>query len=83
MICTWIFTMIAFVIIFIEVQGWSITENPHPVLGLITTILCFVQPFIAIIRPSPSDKFRWIFNWVHFLLGNGAHLFGSKYLTLF
>lgn len=36
----WILTMIAFIIIFIDVDGWvpeTVSQNPHPLLGCITT----------------------------------------------
>lgn len=34
------------------------------------------QPINAMFRCSPQDKSRWIFNLVHWLSGNLAHVFG-------
>uniref|UniRef100_A0A1A9WDX6 Ferric-chelate reductase 1 homolog n=1 Tax=Glossina brevipalpis TaxID=37001 RepID=A0A1A9WDX6_9MUSC len=74
MVTTWSLTMAAFVIIFVEIKGWSAEPNPHAVLGVITTIICFIQPFGALFRPAPNSKKRPIFNWLHWLAGNLAHL---------
>lgn len=77
MITTWALTIAGFVIIFVELRGWSAEDNPHAILGTITTILCFIQPFMALFRPGPSDKNRPIFNWAHWLVGNVAHVMAS------
>lgn len=40
MCLTWILTIIGFILIFIDVGGWvsdSVSENPHPIIGCITT----------------------------------------------
>ena len=70
MISTWLLTMAAFILIFIELNGWSTAINPHAVLGTITTILCFIQPIGAFFRPHPGTKRRPFFNLIHWLLGN-------------
>ncbi|XP_073846110.1 putative ferric-chelate reductase 1 homolog isoform X2 [Musca autumnalis] len=74
MVTTWSLTMAAFVIIFVEIGGWSGERNPHAILGLVTTILCFIQPIGALFRPAPNSKNRPFFNWAHWLGGNLAHL---------
>ncbi|KAJ6636406.1 putative ferric-chelate reductase 1 like [Pseudolycoriella hygida] len=74
MIATWSLTIVGFVIIFVEIRGWSAENNPHAILGTITTGLCFIQPFMALFRPGPTHKNRPIFNWLHWLVGNAAHL---------
>jgi hypothetical protein len=74
--------MAGFVIIFIELQGWSAVDNPHAILGCITTGLAFIQPFMAAFRPAPSAPRRPLFNWVHWLVGNLAHIFASKTVLL-
>lgn len=74
MILTWALTIAGFVIIFVELRGWSAADNPHAILGTVTTILCFIQPFMALFRPGPTDKNRPIFNWAHWFVGNAAHL---------
>ncbi|KAG8436747.1 hypothetical protein GDO86_007727 [Hymenochirus boettgeri] len=65
MILTVILTIIAFIMIFAKVSGWSDDAGAHPVLGCIVMILSFLQPFGALLRPEPNHKRRFIFNWVH------------------
>ncbi|XP_055385328.1 putative ferric-chelate reductase 1 homolog isoform X2 [Condylostylus longicornis] len=74
MVTTWSLTMAAFILIFVEIGGWSAEDNPHAILGVITTALCFFQPIGAFFRPAPNSKNRPIFNWCHWLGGNLAHL---------
>lgn len=74
MILTWALTLAGFVIIFVEIRGWSMVENPHAIFGTITTVLCFFQPIGAFFRPHPGSKKRPWFNWSHWLLGNAAHI---------
>ncbi|XP_055626075.1 putative ferric-chelate reductase 1 homolog isoform X2 [Toxorhynchites rutilus septentrionalis] len=76
MICTWALTMAGFVIIFVEIGGWSQVDNPHAILGVVTTVLCFLQPIGAYFRPHPGTKRRPLFNWLHWLGGNLAHIIG-------
>ena len=57
MILTWCLTFAGFFLIFAEL-GWKwteigIAENPHAVLGCVTFGLCFIQPFMALMRPHP------------------------------
>ncbi|CRL00019.1 CLUMA_CG013306, isoform A [Clunio marinus] len=74
MILTWALTLAAFVIIFVEIKGWSSVDNPHAILGTITTVICFFQPIGAFFRPHPGSKKRPLFNWTHWLGGNLAHI---------
>lgn len=74
MVLTWVLTMAGFVIIFVEIGGWSQVDNPHAILGMVTTVLCFLQPIGAYFRPHPGTKHRPLFNWVHWLGGNLAHI---------
>lgn len=83
MILTWSLTMAGFIIIFVEIGGWSGEQNPHAILGTVTTFLCFIQPFGALFRPSPTHKNRPIFNWLHWLVGNLAHILASRLILLF
>ncbi|XP_043793259.1 putative ferric-chelate reductase 1 homolog isoform X1 [Apis laboriosa] len=73
MILTWSMTIAAFVIIFVELGEWS-SETIHASLGLATTILVFIQPFMAAARPHPGAPRRSLFNWVHWFVGNAAHI---------
>ncbi|VEN41700.1 unnamed protein product, partial [Callosobruchus maculatus] len=76
MVLTWLLTMTAFILIFVELKAWSAERNPHAILGTITTILCFFQPIGAYFRPHPGTSKRPIFNWAHWLAGNAAHIVG-------
>lgn len=45
MVLTWLLTISAFIIILVEVGGWANTgDNPHAIIGIVTVILCFLQP---------------------------------------
>ena len=40
MVLAWTLTVAGFIIIFVDVGGWvseSVSENPHPLIGCITT----------------------------------------------
>ncbi|XP_062543328.1 putative ferric-chelate reductase 1 homolog isoform X2 [Armigeres subalbatus] len=74
MVLTWALTVAGFVIIFVEIGGWSKVDNPHGILGVVTTVLCFLQPIGAYFRPHPGTKRRPLFNWLHWLGGNLAHI---------
>jgi len=54
----------------------TLNTNPHALIGFITVGLCFLQPFLALVRPAPSARYRGIFNWVHWLIGNCAQILG-------
>lgn len=82
MTTTWLLTIAAFVIIFVEVGGWASVKNPHAILGVITTAICFFQPIGAAFRPSPYAKMRPFFNWIHWLGGNLSHVFASEYFRV-
>jgi hypothetical protein len=78
MMLVWCLTIAAFVLIILEIKGVSKTfnSNPHALIGFITVGLCFLQPFLALIRPAPSARYRGIFNWAHWLIGNAAQILG-------
>lgn len=45
MVLTWLLTVVGFILILVEVGGWSTTgDNPHAITGIVTVILCFIQP---------------------------------------
>ncbi|XP_012256779.2 putative ferric-chelate reductase 1 homolog [Athalia rosae] len=75
MVLTWSLTIAAFVIIFVEIGTWS-SETIHASFGVATTLLCFIQPFMAVLRPHPGTPRRTIFNWAHWFVGNAAHICG-------
>ncbi|XP_068248554.1 putative ferric-chelate reductase 1 homolog isoform X1 [Palaemon carinicauda] len=79
MILTWGLTIAGFVLIVIHVGGWvddPISENPHPIIGIVSIGLCFIQPFMALCRCSPNHKRRPLFNWLHWFVGNSAQILG-------
>jgi len=79
MILTWLLTVAGFVLIFWHKGSWTDIPywvNPHAVLGCITTGLCFMQPLIALLRCSPNHGKRVWFNWIHWFIGNVAHITG-------
>lgn len=79
MILTWSLTMAGSGFIVYYVGGWSdipLSTNPHPLLGAISTGLCFIQPFMALFRCGPTHKKRPIFNWLHWFVGNSAQILG-------
>ncbi|GCB74185.1 hypothetical protein scyTo_0003272 [Scyliorhinus torazame] len=65
MVLTVAATVIGFVLAFVHVRGWSHNKGSHPVLGCIVMGLALIQPTVAICRPSPDNKRRFIFNWFH------------------
>lgn len=76
---TWGLTVAGFILIVYYLQGWTKIkpkQNPHAILGVITTGLCFIQPFMALCRCSPGHKNRPIFNWLHWFVGNSAQILG-------
>ncbi|XP_063393273.1 putative ferric-chelate reductase 1 homolog isoform X1 [Cydia fagiglandana] len=83
MVLTWLLTVTGFILILVEVGGWSTTgDNPHAITGIVTVVLCFIQPIGAYFRPHPGTKKRPIFNWVHWLFGNAAHILGIATIFL-
>jgi len=76
MMLTWCLTMAGFILILLELKELSQTfnTNPHALIGFVTVGLCFIQPFLALIRCSPNHHLRPIFNWVHWFIGNVAQI---------
>ncbi|XP_033253434.1 putative ferric-chelate reductase 1 homolog isoform X3 [Drosophila miranda] len=74
MVTTWSLTIAAYILIWVELK--RAVWHAHSIIGLITVILCFLQPIGALFRPGPNDKKRPYFNWGHWLGGNLAHILG-------
>ncbi|KAL7737614.1 hypothetical protein ACLKA6_007724 [Drosophila palustris] len=72
MVTTWSLTIAAYILIWVELK--RAVWHAHSITGLITVILCFLQPIGALFRPGPNDKMRPWFNWGHWLGGNLAHI---------
>lgn len=80
---TWILSLAGSACIFIELGEWvSGPSQTHALLGVVTTILAFFQPIFAAFRPHPDSSKRPIFNWIHWLVGNAAHIFSSEYIIM-
>ncbi|XP_076462763.1 putative ferric-chelate reductase 1 isoform X2 [Babylonia areolata] len=69
-------TVAAFIIIFVEAEGYSDIDDQaegikkaHPILGIIVTVLTITNPIMALFRPHPGTKNRPIFNWLHWAVG--------------
>ena len=67
---TWLLTMVALVLIFVEKKTEplsisSIKNNAHGIIGLIASVLTFIQPFMAYFRNFK----RKIFNYSHLSVG--------------
>lgn len=76
MLVTWILTISAFIMIFVHVGGWT-QSGTHGTLGIIATILCFIQPIGANFRPHPKHPKRFMFNIGHYLGGCAAYILAS------
>ncbi|XP_067119288.1 putative ferric-chelate reductase 1 homolog [Centruroides vittatus] len=72
----------AFVVIFKHKEGWSeVPDNPHPILGVVTTGLIIVQMIAGLARPSPNSSQRPVFNWLHWFIGNCTQI--TAVITIF
>uniref|UniRef100_A0A0B7ARA4 Ferric-chelate reductase 1 n=1 Tax=Arion vulgaris TaxID=1028688 RepID=A0A0B7ARA4_9EUPU len=75
-------TVAGFIIIFVEVKGWSKFDEDdgylkaHPIMGVIVTALTVLNPLMAMFRPHPGTPNRPIFNWAHWFVGMTAHSLG-------
>lgn len=79
MMFTWVLSLTGSACIFVELGEWvSGPSQTHALLGVVTTVLAFFQPIFAAFRPHPDSSKRPIFNWIHWLVGNAAHIFSSK-----
>ncbi|KAK5966068.1 Ferric-chelate reductase 1 [Trichostrongylus colubriformis] len=70
--------MIASFICIMISKGWTWTgpgssskyyTKVHTLTGLLALILAWLQPLISLVRCSPSDRRRPMFNWTHRLIG--------------
>ncbi|PAA51129.1 hypothetical protein BOX15_Mlig013689g1 [Macrostomum lignano] len=79
-------TLLSFILIFIDLRGYSgldsFPELLHPILGIIVTILTFMNPLIALCRCDPSHENRPCFNWIHWLVGTIAYVLAVLNLFL-
>nr|XP_032521906.1 putative ferric-chelate reductase 1 homolog isoform X2 [Danaus plexippus plexippus] len=81
MMLTWVLTIIACILIVLEAGGIRM-DSIHAITGIITVVLCFIQPIGAYFRPHPGTKRRALFNWIHWFVGNAAHILGIASIFL-
>jgi hypothetical protein len=78
MIACLVCTVIAFILIFVHVGGYSkmpdYPEKAHPPLGICVMILCLLNAILAIFHCKPTSRCRPIFNWFHWLFGTVAYV---------
>ena len=63
MFLVWAGTIAGVVLIVLHTGGWpyslaAVMTNPHPVLGLAALVLTFIQPLMALCRPTPVSPLR-------------------------
>uniref|UniRef100_H2YQI1 Cytochrome b561 domain-containing protein n=1 Tax=Ciona savignyi TaxID=51511 RepID=H2YQI1_CIOSA len=75
-------TMLAFILIFVSIEGYSANAGAHPIIGIIVTCLAITNPIMAVFRPHPDEKNRVIFNWAHWFVGTAAHILGITAIFL-
>jgi len=51
-----------------------IRKNPHPATGFASILCACAQPIMAYFRPHPDTSRRWVFDWLHWFVGNSAFL---------
>jgi len=78
MFLVWALSIAGLVLIVFDVEGITptIMNNPHAIMGFATVGLAFIQPFLALLRCSPTHRNRWMFNWLHWFIGNAAQILG-------
>ncbi|CAF1516186.1 unnamed protein product, partial [Didymodactylos carnosus] len=75
-----ILTILAFLFILIYKQGSWVTyaknskEFEHSIIGIIIVCFAFLQPFIALFRCHPGTRYRFIYNYLHAIVGFSAFL---------
>ncbi|XP_033740422.1 putative ferric-chelate reductase 1 [Pecten maximus] len=87
MVTVFVLTAASFVIIFIEVGGFSddvgISDDSHkfatyhPFFGIVVMALTVINPFITLFRCAPGHKRRPIFNFYHWFFGTSAHVIAA------
>jgi len=75
MAATAFLTICGAILIIIKKKGFEL-KDWHPILGCVVIGLAILQVAIALFRPHPNTPMRPIFNWVHWGIGNTAHIVG-------
>jgi hypothetical protein len=72
-------TLIAFVLILVYKKGqWISQKNQreftHSIIGIIVISFAIIQPFMALFRCNPDDRYRFIYNYLHATVGFSAFI---------
>jgi hypothetical protein len=85
-----ILTLIAFVLILVYKKGQWVSQNnqrefAHSIAGILVVSFAIIQPFMALFRCNPDDRYRFIFNYVHAIVGFSAFILSvvAIFLSMF
>ncbi|XP_033756202.1 putative ferric-chelate reductase 1 [Pecten maximus] len=73
-ITVFIFTAVSFVIIFFKVDGLSDHVGVHSWLGIAVMSCVCLQMIGGLLRPSPDNRVRPVFNYLHWGIGKSAQI---------
>uniref|UniRef100_A0A914MUF4 ascorbate ferrireductase (transmembrane) n=1 Tax=Meloidogyne incognita TaxID=6306 RepID=A0A914MUF4_MELIC len=90
-----LFVIISFLCIYSALDGFWIgprfsnrseqnfsTQSLHAFFGILSIFICLFQPICAIFRCSPESPKRFIFNWIHSILGYIAWICSAIAISL-
>jgi hypothetical protein len=90
MISVTILTITAFILILVYANGKWIPQSDqlrfaHSICGIIVICFAIIQPIMALFRCKPDGEYRFIFNYVHGIVGSTAFVLSivAIYLALF
>jgi hypothetical protein len=85
-----ILTLIGFILILVCKRGQWVSKSDksgfaHSIIGILVISFATIQPFIALFRCNPEDKYRFIFNYVHAFIGFSAFILSiaAMFLAMF
>lgn len=76
MACVWLFTIVGFVLIVVDVK--TISASWHSIMGIVIVIFTFIQPIAATFGPDKSSEIYKKFYLGHFILGLLLHVLASN-----
>ncbi|KAK0047155.1 ferric-chelate reductase 1 [Biomphalaria pfeifferi] len=87
MVLAFVCGCIGFILIFAEVKDYSKIQGEfytkaHPILGIITTALLVINPFMSLLRCTPDNPNRVYFNWAHRAVGTIALILSTLAITV-
>jgi Eukaryotic cytochrome b561 len=80
-----ILTLLGFMFVLVYTGGKWVTDDKvraHAIIGVIVVGLAFLQPFMALFRCEPDSRYRFIFNYLHALVGFSAWVLSMATLVL-